>query len=405
MDVQQFEQAILKLAFETDARISTASVAYYLGIPSKKANELLNALLEEGVLELDSDRDGNLYYQVPNQPESTEGLMPRLRLEQQNRVDAQVAREQADNDQISEQSRRSTSLSNSVMMVSANDDDDVEPISPRASSGRGQGYQHRQDSPDDSTTDLVTMAGRRARIEPHDEVDGRSGGRAETPGWQPPSRSPSPFEANRSEADRSDANGRSSQRDGLRRGGSDGWNEPRKPRVRTRVRNKEDLFAGLTQRQAQPDASLDRCGASSVIVSDAVRCEPKPLPTRKPVVASCVESDMRSNQWASRSESSHSGQLFERAQSQSTMLAPTASGELAMRDDQMERPEHQPGMALLLSLILCGTGQIYNGEVSKGIMMMVLCFLLWFVLLGWVVHIWSIVDSVVVAERLNRKAG
>ncbi|AWV91378.1 hypothetical protein DN745_07050 [Bradymonas sediminis] len=62
-------------------------------------------------------------------------------------------------------------------------------------------------------------------------------------------------------------------------------------------------------------------------------------------------------------------------------------------------------MALLLSLILCGTGQIYNGEVSKGIMMMVLCFLLWFVLLGWVVHIWSIVDSVVVAERVNRSNG
>ncbi|MBA2664038.1 MAG: hypothetical protein H0U74_17240 [Bradymonadaceae bacterium] len=62
-------------------------------------------------------------------------------------------------------------------------------------------------------------------------------------------------------------------------------------------------------------------------------------------------------------------------------------------------------MALLLSLILCGTGQIYNGEVSKGIIMMVLCFLLWFVLLGWVVHIWSIVDAVVVAERINRKHG
>jgi TM2 domain-containing membrane protein YozV len=61
-------------------------------------------------------------------------------------------------------------------------------------------------------------------------------------------------------------------------------------------------------------------------------------------------------------------------------------------------------MSLLLSLILCGTGQIYNGEVSKGIMMMVLCFLLWFVLLGWVVQIWSIVDSVVVAERINRNS-
>src|SRR5690554_3799378 len=66
MEVQRFEQAILKMAFETDARITTASVAYYLRIPSREANRLLNRLLGEGVLELDSDADGNLYYQVPN---------------------------------------------------------------------------------------------------------------------------------------------------------------------------------------------------------------------------------------------------------------------------------------------------------------------------------------------------
>jgi TM2 domain-containing membrane protein YozV len=83
-------------------------------------------------------------------------------------------------------------------------------------------------------------------------------------------------------------------------------------------------------------------------------------------------------------------------------LVPVSGDTALARDYYIEQPEHQPGMALLLSLILCGTGQIYNGEVSKGIMMMVLCFLLWFVLLGWVVHIWSIVDAVVVAERLNR---
>ena len=46
MEVQRFEQAILKLAFETEARITTASVAYYLGIPSREANRLLNLLLE-----------------------------------------------------------------------------------------------------------------------------------------------------------------------------------------------------------------------------------------------------------------------------------------------------------------------------------------------------------------------
>jgi hypothetical protein len=318
--------------------------------------------------------------------------MPRLRLEQQSEIDAQVAGEQADQQRADYQrggQQRSTSLSNSVMMVSANDDSDVEPISPRT---RGQ---RRRDSQDNPGTDLATMAGRRTRVESHGDADGRSGGRPELSGWRPPSSSSTPAGSER----------RSPNDGGLRRGGSDGWNEARKPRVKTRTRTKDNLFSGLTQRQAQPDASLDTCGASSVIVSDSVRCEPKPLPTRKPVVASCVEPGARQTQWATRSEQSSSGQLFERAQSQSTMLAPTAGGELAMRDDQMERPEHQPGMALLLSLILCGTGQIYNGEVSKGIMMMVLCFLLWFVLLGWVVHIWSIVDSVVVAERLNRKAG
>ena len=82
------------------------------------------------------------------------------------------------------------------------------------------------------------------------------------------------------------------------------------------------------------------------------------------------------------------------------------AGEAALsRDYIIDQPEHQPGMALLLSLILPGTGQIYNGEMSKGIMMMVMSFLLWWVLLGWVVHIWSIVDAVVIAERMSRKQG
>ena len=45
MELQTFEQAILKLAFETDARITTASVAYYLGIPSHEATILLNLIL------------------------------------------------------------------------------------------------------------------------------------------------------------------------------------------------------------------------------------------------------------------------------------------------------------------------------------------------------------------------
>jgi hypothetical protein len=391
MDVQEFEQAILKLAFETDARITTASVAYYLGIPSKKANELLNALLEEGVLELDSDQDGNLYYRVPNQPDGNDGLLPRLRLEQQSEVDASAKGPQhaarPESAQAQQQSRPKR-LPPSVALVSASEQDDTEPVSPRQ-------YGRRQLPDDSGAGDYARLAGRREGFERPGDHDGQAGGRADVNGWKPSGGRSKPIRVERSHPEQG----------GGRRGGPDGWNEPRKPRVQTRTRNSGELFSGLTHRQARPDASLDRCGASPVIVSDSVRCDPKPLPSRKPVVASCVEPSARKHNWTSGAFESSNGQLFERAQSQSTMLAPTAGGELAMRDDGLERPEHQPGMALLLSLILCGTGQIYNGEVSKGIMMMVLCFLLWFVLLGWVVHIWSIVDSVVVAERLNRKAG
>jgi hypothetical protein len=69
MDVQQFEQAILKLAFETNTRLTAASVAYYMGMPTRETSRLLNMLLEEGVLELDSDPEGNLFYRVPHQSE------------------------------------------------------------------------------------------------------------------------------------------------------------------------------------------------------------------------------------------------------------------------------------------------------------------------------------------------
>ncbi|MFP4599004.1 MAG: hypothetical protein ACOC9J_03650 [Persicimonas sp.] len=375
MDVQEFEQAILRLAFETDARITTASVAYYLGIPSRKANELLNALLEEGVLELDSDTEGNLYYRVPNHPEEAAGLMPQLRREQQSEVDADVGQPGGNAQGGESNEGRQHELSPSVMLVSASDDDDSDPVSPGRPSEAD-----RAGSGSNVAGEFARLAGRRSELPSGDDHDPDRAGR-----WH----NSEPQRAGRSTGG----------------GAADGWN-PRTGRQRqaTRQRRSDHLFAGLTQRQARPDASLDRCGASSVIVSDAVRCDPKPLPSRKPVVASCADSNSRRTQWAEPQDQS-SGQLFERAQTKSTMLAPTAGGELAMRQDGLERPEHQPGMALLLSLILCGTGQIYNGEVSKGIMMMVLCFLLWFVLLGWVVHIWSIVDSVVVAERLNRKAG
>ncbi|MHA7877086.1 DUF4339 domain-containing protein [Roseivivax sp.] len=60
-----------------------------------------------------------------------------------------------------------------------------------------------------------------------------------------------------------------------------------------------------------------------------------------------------------------------------------------------------PGLALLLSLVIVGLGQIYNGETAKGIMMFLGCLLLWALLLGWVIHIWAMVDAYSRAKTLR----
>ena len=60
-----------------------------------------------------------------------------------------------------------------------------------------------------------------------------------------------------------------------------------------------------------------------------------------------------------------------------------------------------PGIALLLSLLICGVGQMYNGQVGKGIAFLIGCIFAWFILLGWVVWIWSMVDAYQTAKRMN----
>ena len=381
MDVQEFEQEILKLAFETDARITTASVAYYLGIPSRKANTLLNELLEEGVLELDSDREGNLYYEVPSKASLGASVIKRVSGEDESNAQPEAGRQVnqggARPEQSAEQAEPAEDFAG-ISFVSPTDDDSSEPISPHASR---EGF----GSPEGGRGGTARASSPSADGSPGQKPRGfrRHGHRSDrdNQGWTKSKRS-SPVAA-REEAPTVSA----------------------KPRVATMPRNEtESVFGGLTMRQGAPDASLDSCGGSTMVVQDTARCEPSPLPSRnKPVVASCIDEEEKKKQ--RRRARDQEEDFFRRGDRQTGMLTATVGGQVATMDNALDQPEHQPGMALLLSLILCGTGQIYNGEVSKGIMMMVLCFLLWFVLLGWVVHIWSIVDSVVVAERLNRSTG
>ncbi len=50
-------------------------------------------------------------------------------------------------------------------------------------------------------------------------------------------------------------------------------------------------------------------------------------------------------------------------------------------------------IAALCSFFIPGLGQLIQGRVLMAIIMFVLAGLLWIVLLGWLIHLWSIVDA------------
>ena len=61
----------------------------------------------------------------------------------------------------------------------------------------------------------------------------------------------------------------------------------------------------------------------------------------------------------------------------------------------------EPGIALLLSFLLPGLGQIYNGDVGKGIGFMIGFFVLIWVGIGIVFWIWGMIDAYQVATNIN----
>jgi hypothetical protein len=58
----------------------------------------------------------------------------------------------------------------------------------------------------------------------------------------------------------------------------------------------------------------------------------------------------------------------------------------------------EPMLAAILSLFFAGSGQLYNGQVGKGIAFFISFLLLWAFALGWMVQIWAAVDAYQVAE-------
>ena len=50
-------------------------------------------------------------------------------------------------------------------------------------------------------------------------------------------------------------------------------------------------------------------------------------------------------------------------------------------------------LAAICSFFIPGLGQLVQGRLLKAIIMFVLAGILWFFLLGWLIHLWSILDA------------
>jgi TM2 domain-containing membrane protein YozV len=56
-------------------------------------------------------------------------------------------------------------------------------------------------------------------------------------------------------------------------------------------------------------------------------------------------------------------------------------------------------LAALCSFFIPGLGQLLQGRLVMAIFQFALAFVLWFVFMGWIVHLWSIIDAAVFAPE------
>lgn len=56
-------------------------------------------------------------------------------------------------------------------------------------------------------------------------------------------------------------------------------------------------------------------------------------------------------------------------------------------------------LAAICSFFIPGLGQLVQGRVFKALIMFVMAAVLWVVWLGWIIHLWSIVDAALYRRR------
>jgi TM2 domain-containing membrane protein YozV len=52
-------------------------------------------------------------------------------------------------------------------------------------------------------------------------------------------------------------------------------------------------------------------------------------------------------------------------------------------------------VAALCSFFVPGLGQLLQGRLMMAVFQFVLATVLWFVLLGWTIHLWSVLDAAI----------
>ncbi len=57
-------------------------------------------------------------------------------------------------------------------------------------------------------------------------------------------------------------------------------------------------------------------------------------------------------------------------------------------------------IAALASFFIPGLGQLLQGRLMMAIIQFVLAGILWFLLLGWAVHLWSVIDAALWKPKL-----
>ncbi len=59
-------------------------------------------------------------------------------------------------------------------------------------------------------------------------------------------------------------------------------------------------------------------------------------------------------------------------------------------------------IAALASFFIPGLGQLLQGKLIRALVMFVLAAVLWWFLLGWVIHLWSIIDAALYKRPAGR---